>query len=216
MNAMKVQSKYALFILIILGWQLLCCSNSISDYEEYMRYVSDEDNGLVKHKAIAGIQMSVKYLPVDYSVYRELKELDEKPNEKQKKKLRDSYKNSALFMLTLGPDTNETFDITKVGVSNYGEFAERMEIMNFNMASFIQLEVNKKIYTPQLAQMENTYGLEKKRNILVVFSTPENTENQFMTKQDVKFIFNDGLFNTGVNKFLFQHQDFENLPKFVF
>src|SRR5690606_22139378 len=100
------------------------------DFNTYMEYLADKDNGLVKEKSIGGIQLKVKYLPNDYLVYNDIKQ-----NKQITKGLVNSvkltYANSITFMMVLGPDKNESFDITRVGIANYEEFAQRIEEMNF-------------------------------------------------------------------------------------
>jgi len=118
-------------------------------------------------------------------------------------------------MMVIGPDKDESFDITRVGVSDYQEFAQRLEEMNFNMKQYIQLKVADKIYWPELAQMESTYGLEQSRKMLFVFKAVDESGNRILT-EDAQFVYTDELFNTGINKFKFKIADVEALPEFKF
>jgi hypothetical protein len=198
------------FFVFILG---AACTNQMDNLEEYLAYLADETNGIVHSKSVAGVQMKVKYMPIEYLVYKDFTNQDKKGD---KKKLFKEYKNTLSFMLTLGPDKNENFDITRVGVSSYEEFTERMEVMNFQMGGMISLEYGDKTIHPKLSLMENTYGLAQERAILVSFEVSDNLENAFMKNNDCKFIYKDGLFNTGISKFAFDKTSIRELPEFQF
>ncbi len=212
---MKINILYT-FLFVAL-FSTFSCGKKISNFEEYLTYLSQKENGIVKEKPIAGILLEVKYLPIEYLVYKDFKNSKKtKKKELLIDKLYKSYKNTLTFMFTLGPDENEKFDITRVGVSNYEEFAQRIELMNFNMTNFIYLEYNNTKIAPKLALMENSYGLENKRAIMVSFEVDDNTKNVFLKKHTYKFVYSDQLFNTGINKFTFNKEDINDLPEFEF
>ena len=190
------------------------CSNSITDIDNYLKYLSDKENGLVIEKATGGILMRVKYLPTDYLVFNDLKN-NENNTLTLKDSIKQSYQNSMTFMLTIGPDRNESFDITKVGVKNYEEFAQRIEEMNFNMTQYVTLKINEKEYTPALTQMESVNGLAQERNILFVFNALDEQGKEIL-KNDAQFVYNDELFYTGINKFKFKMDKINNVPEFKF
>lgn len=201
-QSLMVKIKFSLLILGI-GILLNSCSSSMTDFSEYLKYLANEENGIVKQKKISGLRLQVKYLPLEYL------------NHRAKEEGSNNYDHSVCFMFTLGPDSTENFDITKVGVSNYEEFAKRMDVMNFQMHESLELKIGNKIYKPSIAQMENVYGLKKERVIMVVFEVKDNKENNFMRTQDVQFIYKDQLFNTGTSKFWFEKNDLTDLPKFI-
>ena len=194
-----------LFFTLILGIE--SCSSSTSDYKEYMQYIAQSENGLTKTKTTMGLKISIKYLPIDYLVYNEIQSTDK--TKKVKEDLYKRYENSLTFMLTFSPEKDKNFDVTKVGISNYEEFSERIETMNFNFSNFITLETEQKKIIPELTQMESVYGLVNKRNILLVF-------NKKKIIDDIRIIYKDEIFGTGTHKFLFKKKDLLAVPQFVF
>lgn len=212
---MKVKNKL-LILPVVLFFLFSSCSNSISDFKAYMSFISDVENGLLKNKNIAGLSYQVKYLPIEYLVYNDLHKNTNFENSLSKEQLLKSYKNTVSFVLTIGPDEDEKFDVTMLGVKNYDEYSQRMETLNFSMKEFIQLKVGEKIMTPEIVQMENTYGLEKKRNFLISFKADNNLENKFMKENDVKLVYSDEIFNTGINLFSYKKLDMNNLPNLIF
>lgn len=189
---------------------LLACNNKKLEYKAYLKYLADEKNGLVKEKSVNGLKLKVKYLPADYLVYNTIKESDKVISEKDIDSVKKLYNNSLTFVLNLGPGEGETFSITKVGVENYEQFAQRIETMSFNMKEFVTLEINGEQYKPELTQMETINTLEPSKNIIVVFNS-----NQIKNSEELVFTYNDELFYTGVNKFKFKIKDFKNVPGLI-
>lgn len=208
---MKVGISIKQLMSVLLMVVCCSCNNSISNHKAYMIYMADKGNGLIKDKSIGGIKLRVKYLPVDYLVYNSIENI-ESARVTMIDSIKKSFNNSITFMLTIGPDENESFDITKVGVSDYKQFAQRVEEMSFNMAEYITLTIKDKEYKPDLAQMENINGPEQSRNIILVFKAKDENNKEVMT-DDMYFTFNDELFATGINKFKFQMDDILSVPK---
>mgnify|MGYP003626904035 CR=1 FL=1 len=213
-GSIKEVNKFIYIAFLFLAIMFSSCNHSIDDFNTYMEYLAEKDNGLVKEKSIGGIQLKVKYLPNDYLVYNDIKQ-----NKQKTKGLVDSvkltYANSITFMMVIGPDKNESFDITRVGVDNYEEFAQRIEEINFNMMQYVKLQVNNEEYSPELYQMESTYGLEQSRKFLFVFKAKDEKSNTIL-KDDFQFVYADEMFNTGINKFQFKHSDVNAIPQFNF
>ncbi len=201
----KLNTTYRFTAITFLLFVFTECNHSIDNYKEYVQYIGAEENGVNKIKTTSGLKIGVKYLPKDYLVHRELKQ----SKELDKDHLYKAYEHSLTFMFTFSPDEGKAFDVTKVGVSNYDEFAERIENMNFNFSQYITLETEETEIIPELTQMESIYGLENKRNIILVFNKNE-------IKDDIKIVYKDELFGTGTHKFLFKKEDLLSIPKFVF
>lgn len=199
-----------------LFFLITACSGNELEYEDYLKYINDQENGLMKEKEVSGLQYKVKYLPVDYLVYNDLNKIEGKQNLKEeKKKLEKQYAHSLCFMMTMGPADDENFDLTYLGVKNYDEYAKQMEVLNFKMGTFLTLEMGGKLIKPELVQMENTYGLGKQRNFMILFSVKDNKKDKFMKDHDVRLIYSDELFGTGINNFSFQKEVIKNLPELI-
>lgn len=195
--------------LILVASVLFNCSNkrSFNDVTELTKYINNTDNGLFKEKTIGVVNYKLKYLPTEYLVHKQL-------NANSKSSLIDSlnkeYKNSITFLLSIGPSDDQSFDITKYGVSNYQEFAALIEKMCFRANELIYIQDQSgKEHKPAIVQMENINALEKHRNLMVVF------HNESYFADDFSFVFNDELFSTGINKFLFRSKDVNDVPKII-
>lgn len=208
-----VNKNYKILALLIVALFIGACNRPIDNFSDYMKYLAKKENGLVKEKAANGVSIKVKYLPIDYLVYKEF--TNDADTSLSVDKIRKSYQNSLTFMMTLGPDKEKNFDITKVGVANYEEFALRIEEMNFWIKDYVTLTVGDKEITADLAQMESTYGLEKDRKIIFVFQNKDEQGKTILT-DDITFSYKDEIFYTGINKFKFKIDDINSLPEFKF
>jgi hypothetical protein len=200
--------------IILLGVFLCACHPSvIYEPRRYVNYLMDPDNGLIKEKSIAGVKIRVRYLPSEYIAYTILKG---KPGSQAfKDSVRSVYENSVTFLMTIGPDDTESFDITRVGISNYGEYTDRMEEMLFYMQQRIQLLSQDSAHRPSITRMENINAQANSRDFIVVFGSDRQSESD-LRKNDMCFIYNDELFDTGINKFLFRERNIRALPEFKF
>lgn len=203
--------NYKIAILFVVSLFFWSCNPPIENFSEYMKYLANKENGLVKEKATNGISIKVKYLPIDYLVYKEFSN----DNNLNLEEIKKSYQNSLTFMMTIGPGKEKQFDITKVGIANYKAFALRIEEMNFWMKDYVTIKVGDKIMKAELAQMESTYGLGKDRKIVFVFQNKDEDGNTILV-DDVTFIYKDEIFFTGTNNFKFNIDDINSLPEFTF
>jgi len=203
-------SRSSVFLLLLLA--VSCSPTEIKEPKAYMKYLADPDNGLVKEKTVAGVKIKVKYLPSEYMVYKSSD--GNSLSQHAKDSLLKCYENSLTFLLNIGPAENESFDITRVNVSNYQEFAERIEKMAFEMNEWISLNVDGETIHPAITQLEAINTPEKNRNFIVVFSSEKSKKN--IKINDLCFVYNDEMFDIGTNKFIFKAKDLTNIPVFKF
>jgi hypothetical protein len=201
---------YALLVLI----DCACKTKVITDPHAYLQYMTDPEHGLAKEKTVAGLKFKVKYLPADYLAYNIIKEMTGLTAH-QKDSVVKLYDNSVTFLMNIGPADNESFDVTRLGINDYNEFAERIEQMAFRAQDWMSIKAGNEEYRPGIARMENINALENSRNFIVVFGSEKNTAKD-LRKTDLCFTYTDELFNTGTNKFIFKTADMQALPEFKF
>lgn len=209
-----IKIRFIVFSAVMLSAFWSCQPKSITDAPAYFKYLADKSHGLAKEKTIAGITFKVKYLPADYMAYNVVKETSGLSQTK-KDSIKKTYDNSITFILNIGPAENESFDIMKLGINNYAEFAGRVEQMAFEAQDWMSIRSNGMEVKPVIARLENINSLEKSRTFIVVFNSEKNTEKD-LRNTDMCFTYNDELFNTGTNKFIFKASDIKALPEFKF
>ncbi|MDI9341685.1 MAG: hypothetical protein QM534_14030 [Sediminibacterium sp.] len=191
-----------------------CGIKTIEDMSAYRKYIFNPEHGLVQTREVSGLVYKVNYLPGAYLAYNTCEGLSGLSG-RGKDSIVSSYGQSLTFLLNIGPAKNEDVDITRLGVANYEEFANRLEQMAFKAGDWITLRVGEKEYRPAIVRMENINAQERSRNFMVVFESSEAFKKD-LDLGDWTFIYNDALFETGINKFLFRKKDIDALPEFIF
>ncbi|MEM9982095.1 MAG: hypothetical protein AAF734_06340, partial [Bacteroidota bacterium] len=101
------------------------------------------------------------------------------------------------------------------GVSDYSDYQERVNTLNFSADQHIYLKSKGKIYYPTLHTFENTYNVSQKKLLYVVFNKAQGTQN-LLKAEEVTLVFDDKIFNTGKASFNFKTIDFTHIPTVTF
>lgn len=205
------------YIGILLLLMLVACNKTtVNTYEEYLAWLNDSDNGLTMDKKAGGIIIKVKHLPSNYLAYQDLLH-ESHVNKDIVDSLINNYDKSLTFLLNIGVDGNtKKGDIMYHDVNNYEEYKKKLYNMNFDIEKKISLTINEKEYFPVLAHLENVYGLTESRNIMVVFVPETENEQSFYDAKEIAFTYDDELFKTGINHFVFKRENINNIPSFIF
>lgn len=183
-----------------------CKSSGPKSIEEYMKWLEEPEHGIVQAREVNGYKVKIKYLPYDYLAYRDMDKEHITPA------LKDSierlYKNNIAFLFTIGPDEKKrNSDVMMDGISTYNDYVDRSLSMNFDMESLVSLWIDGKEYKPVLSSMENTYGLENSRSIMLVFAPGEGA-----AQNNIDLEFRDELFGLGILHFPFDKKNINNIP----
>lgn len=187
-------------------------TTEVHSFREYVEYLSDPDNGLVKERFVNGLKLRVKYLPPDYMAYQELSK-DNGWTREAHDSLRSYYAECFNVVLSIGPDDETaTGDIMMAGVRSYEDYANNVYDMNFSMERFISLKADSREYKPVLSTLENVYGLQQHRNIVLAFVDNHRGED-LRRSETLDVVFRDELFRTGINHFVFLQSDVQSVPQ---
>lgn len=207
--------------LIAIGLLLLmlsCTKTSFKSERDFYRWANDSENGLIKKRSANGFELTVKYLPPEYLAYIEAG--------KQKRAAVDStlindFKDSKTFLLTIDFSDEKqrklyADNVMHYGVSDMADYKERVHKLNFNMKEQIYIKTTdgKKLH-PVLATMENIYHISSKKSLYLVF-TDKDEQVDLNQSQTLDLVFEDDVFDTGINHFVFDGKEINVLPKFEF
>ena len=201
---MQSTSKYTIHIMLLLLF-LMSCQQQLDSEKAVFKYLNDADNGLKVTQKLANLYFHMKYLPKDVVKSRLLVS----DNTLSKDSVDKMYSDIVCFMLTIelnqeiDPNSNMLF----YGVKNMEEFKERINQLNFQMQNYLELHTNNEVYIPAHTVMEDMYNLGNKRNMLIFFKTKEGIT------EDIDLMFNDLIFKTGINHFVFERNDIKNIPE---
>lgn len=193
---------------------LLSCGKSFSTEKELYQYLSEEKNGLTETRDMGGVVFKMKYLPNEYLVYNELK--NTLYTEIEVDSLRSLFENSVNFMLTIDFKNVEAGDnALGYGTEDYSQYKERIEKLNFSLDQFLTLETDQRTFVPVLWNLENTYTVGNKRNLLITFGDKEFID-AFSKGTTLDITFNDEIFYTGIAHFVFNKSQMESIPSINF
>ncbi len=201
-----MENKWIYLLLIgLLAIAQPACSPGELSPGAYLKYLADPDKGLVREKVVGDVCLRVKYMPPVLLAYNELRHAPQW-NQEDLEDLKQDYAAAHTFVLTIGPAEEANFDVARAGVSNYQEYAERIMELNFGLKEKVWLLSGEERLAPALMQLEENYGLSRSRNIIFTFPA-ENTAG------DLRFQFADEIFYTGINTFLFKHNNILQTPE---
>lgn len=187
---------YLVGILILFSG---CHSKKITSIEEYHRYISNPENGLVKVIESNELILKMQLLPHDYLYYKNEDSLYLKNN------------NSLYFLLTIEPTgkPEDQVDITYYGLTSPSEYTQRQFDLNFGLKDSFELHLGEdERILPNLYHWENTYGLTKSKAIQLAFGH----DNIIDASEEIKVEFSDPLFDTGITSFVFKKNSLNTLP----
>ncbi len=199
---------FGVFVLFLAS----CGGKKIRDFGEYSQWLNEPENGVVKSRTVLGIKYTLKYLPVDYMVYKDVSGRGSK-TKAEIDSIRKQYEHSLTFVLNINPIDQQGGSIMSRDIRNFEQYKMRSAEMNFGMQNWITLEFGDESISPVFAELENTYDLTKDRNIYIVFnkSQQEILENT----SEIDLVFDDQLFSTGITHYKFKAYQLENIPELV-
>jgi hypothetical protein len=191
-------TKYFFGVILIT---ILSCCHKTYDRKAYFSYLNDPDNGYVMEKRIGDKKLTVKYLPLEYFVF--------KNNAVNKDSIKKLYGESRSFLVTIQNTDTASGAIIHSDVKDYSEYKDLTFQLNFDVKEFFRLKTDNAEYKPVLGTTENTYGLQKSVNIILVFAPKDANSKDLFESDQYDFIFHDELFKTGTSHFVFRKKNID-------
>ena len=199
-------------ITILLFILFVGCKNKCFETEgQFYKWLNDEENGLIKSYVDESGSITVKYLPPEYLAYNELKSISFTKG--QFDSVFADHQNNMCFLISL--ESSGKYGKSEMLLNNaddMGDFKRKVHELSFQSDEFISLFNGEEELLGSYSALENIYNIDNKKNIIVVF--PLNPKS--MDNQEVYLQIDDPVFDSGLHKFLFKREDFNNLPEFNF
>jgi hypothetical protein len=210
------ETKLLCYALLFIAALTGCTGRKETDsVQQYLSWINDPEAGLVQRRQVNNLLLSVKYLPPQYLASR-----DRDLSPEGKDSMARYYSESKAFLLTItplaAPDKEPgKSDVMFYDLKDFQEYKQRSHTMNFEMEEYVKLIAGNRTYHPVLSSLENTYGLEEGRNVYLVFSDDQRGK-ELNAAAELDIVFNDELFSTGLNHFVFRKEKLDNLPHLIF
>lgn len=184
------------------------CDENLDTPEKALAWLSSADHGLVCGRKGTPVSWKVRYLPNDYLAWRYLQSLDGYEQVTRDSILK-SYDNTLCFLLTVTPGEKKENDVIMQGVGSLEDFQSRVLQLNFNVKDLVRLRYGNMETPAVISTMENTYGMEQGRNIMVIFA---KDEVQWRQADTLDVVLDDRIYNSGIHHFGFLMEDIRNIP----
>ena len=176
---------------------------------EYKAWFNDPENGFLKEKVVNDLKFSVQLRPVELMILKEMKQATGY-SASQIDSLKNSYGSSLYFLMEVTYENTEKMkkgDLVQSTVKNYNEYVEHINQLSFELDDNVILVAGDDTIRPSLYHYERGYELGKKQSFLFAFPFDDDKNNE-----QVSFIYNDEVFQTGVNVFRFSVNN--EIPEF--
>lgn len=176
--------KYAKLIMISLGLFGFCgCKTSLETKNDILSYINDEKNGLSKSSQGNGIDFKVSFLPWQVQTL-DKNQLSSFIDEKSK----SSFKTKYYFLISFSRGDKEL-----LRQLNANEYSELVQVLAFRMSEFVKIKLsNGKVIEPLSCLFQQTYGLSKANQLLVIFDCKD-----FKKQEAFKLLINEFGLRTG-------------------
>lgn len=191
-----------IYILFVVFFQatFISCQKQL-DAKDYIKYVSNPENGLRKDQLIGDFELSLMYQPVEYAIAKQI-DLGKLPADFEKEK--DKYK---------GSSDNFQFRIKLLSGGNilrYKQNQEFNENTRINHFSFLVKEdfkilTSSDTFPCKLSHYSRNYNLTPTVDLTLVFEELDKNT-------DWQIVYNDKQFGLGTVKFILKEKDITNIP----
>lgn len=204
-------------ILIALTMTLLCgacgfeMQSEALDPAAFRAWCADPEHGVVRKHTANGLTLTMRYQSPEYMTWLQLMRRPGR-SERQRDSLLQQFRTAKHFLLTIAPDERHGGgDVTMRGIRSRAEYVERLERLNFELRDYITLKTPSANFAPALTVMEHAQGLRLARTVNLAF-VPDDMDDDFYDAETYDVVFNDRIFGTGINHFLFRKKDLDNAP----
>lgn len=173
--------------------------------DEYVKWVQGEEYPLNKEKQIDELIFSVQYKPHEYIICQE-ERTNEIPDSILKQKISE-IEDMEYYDLKIELE-NGTQELLKYGLTETGQYDDRVKYFAFSMQKDIQLVLDGKDSIPcGLYHFERAYDVVPFVKVMLGFPT---TDKKISERT---LVFHDKVFNKGIIKFQFTKEELQNVPQ---
>ena len=205
------------------GWLILmalvfaasgCGRTGTSDMAEYLQWVNDPAHGLVVSRTVGGLRITVKYLPPEYRVFRELQASRkvESPDAESRTKAERRNAQSVAVLFTIAPDSTAG---VSVGLIDPLAVAAQGAELNAALGEHLRIRADGHEYAPALSTLDNDGGIRSAITITAVF-VDEGNPTRLVQARNYEVVFDDPMFGTGISHFSFSREKIDERVKLNF
>jgi hypothetical protein len=172
--------------------------------DQFVKWVADKENKLIKDKAITDINYQLAYMPQELLAYTELK--NEDFSKERFEEVKKNYAGMTYFKFRI-EIKNGSGELLKYNLQSAQQYNERISYMSFKMQKDIFLvQANDTIY-PDLFHFERIFDVAPYATVMFAFD-----DAKFKSGDEFTIIYNDRLFDKGIIKYNYKSKQLIDLP----
>ena len=192
--------KYLVYIAGL--FLLVSCTKSTLLPSDLIRWVENEENGLVQRQEFEHYFFEAKYKPIDYVVAIEGR--TDQLSEKKYGQLKSELEGLQYVDMNIGP-LKQKGNALSAGLSSEEEYFERLDyFVTYAQQDIFMVQGQDTLY-PKLYHFERNYGLAPKNTLLLGFE-------QVQQSGDRTVYIDDQILGVGRIKFLFEEEQINSTP----
>lgn len=172
---------------------------------ELMKYVTSNENGLIKSRKFEDFEFTATYKPIDFVIATEARSDD--LSTKSYNKIKKELTGLQYVDLSIRPISSQGNALSG-NIEKQEEYYERLDYFVTYMQYDISLIQNADTLSPVLFHFERNYGLTPYSTVILAFETG-------MDKGDKTLMINDQVLGIGRVNFYFKETDILAVPKLI-
>lgn len=199
-------SKLAIVFLIVLvisgvvyGFSYREIQNKLEP-KEYITWINNEENGLIKNNTIEDYSYRCQYLPLEYF-------LAKYPNQRFSDIEKNKFINTISLAFEFIPQKTDDA-VLSPDIIGHDKYSERLYYLNSEAKKDFKLVINTDTLNCMSLNYENPFSLSKNLKIMLEFDH-QNTSSM----DDFTLIYEDNLLGGGILKFHFTSSNLSSIPK---
>lgn len=193
-----------LLLGLLLFWGLYSCGKSTLVASDYVSWVNDPTNGLLKHKMITPLEVELLYKPIPYIIANEQRtnEINKEAYEARFKKL-EGLQYYTLKLSIVGQEQ----DVTNFQVMDQTQQQDRLAYLSFAMQEDIKLVEGNDTLPCVLYHFERSYDVTAFRTFVLAFE-----QRATHKEEDKTLVLDLAYFKTGPIKINYNRSDLSQIP----
>lgn len=194
MDVNKLIAIYCCFILLLTG-----CGKQLLESGDYVRWLTDESNGLRQQREIANTIYDLQFKPNDLLYLQSGNQ-----NSGTEDSSTSPYGNLLQFSLKITPKDGKELSVT--GGVDEATYLNRLNYIETQMQYDFSLAINNDTFPCVFFHGERNYGVSEGSVFQIAFETTQ------IEQGDIKVIYHDRILDSGPVVFEIDEADMNNIP----
>jgi hypothetical protein len=193
--------------IVLVALLFNACKPASLGIKEYMAYIDDPSNGLLKTEEIGDFKISVQYRPVEYISVIEVRDADDDLSPAEFSKAMKENENMQFFLLRIA-GTLKKEDALLSGLSREEEYYERLSHLIGGIEKNVLLVDGVDTLPCMMHHYERNYKLSDFHNITLIFEKKKDKQ-----AHDKTLIYDDVMLGIGKIKINITRESINSIPE---